>query len=316
MDNDRDAAESASHALGIDRCYYREDDLLRDADVEAVYIATPTFLHAGQVSAAAKRGKHILCEKPLAMTSKECYELSDLCRQAGVKLGVGFMMRYHGAHRRIKSLLDQGALGQIVSARAQLTCWYPPLPGAWRQRWATAAGGALVDMGIHCVDLLRCLLGEVRQVTALVETQTHAYEVDDSATLLLKFQNGAHGVVEAFFNVPDAGAVNALELYGTRGTILGRGTIGQSAGGELQGYLSSDADNPAGYDALQTRDYKQTIGPLHFDQVNAYRAEIEQFAQWVLYNNGEVVNAEEAARDLAVVEAGYVAAREGRVVTL
>jgi len=89
------------------------------------------------------------------------------------------MMRFHSLHRRLKEMIDQGELGQPVLARANFTCWYPQIPGAWRQDWQKSGGGALLDLATHCIDLLRMLLGEVRAVWAYADTITFSYPVDD-----------------------------------------------------------------------------------------------------------------------------------------
>lgn len=170
-----------------------------------------------------------------------------------------------------------------------------------------------MDMGVHCVDLLRWLLGEVRSVSAVINTLVHDYEVEDSATLLLEFVGGAHGVVEAFFNIPDAAAVNALEIYGTRGAVLARDTIGQTADGTLAAYLAGGSVRD--YDALQTRDIG-AISPLSYEPVNTYRAEIEQFAQHLITGQGTIIAGDEAVRGLEILEAGYRAAREHIAVSL
>ena len=310
MDIDRGVAASVAAKHGVSRVYDREEDILNDPDVDAVYVATPVYLHGRHVEAAAQRGKHILCEKPLAATIAESMRLSAICRDAGVKLGIGLMMRYHGAHQRIKVLLEQEALGQVVSARAQLTCWYPPIEGAWRQRWDRSGGGALMDLGVHCVDLLCWFLGEVRQVCGLVDSLTHDYEVEDSATLLLQFESGAHATVEAFFNIPDDGAVNALELYGTKGCVLAQGTIGQEPTGGLRGYLASEEGLP--YDPLQARDSAGAIQPIPYAEANTYKAEIEHFAQSIITGVTVPIGAEEACHALQVLEVAYQSSREGR----
>jgi predicted dehydrogenase len=131
--------------------------------------------------------------------------------------------------------------------------------------------------------------------------------------LLLEFVGGAHGVVEAFFNIPDPAAVNALEIYGTRGAVLARGTIGQTDGGSLSAYLAGDV--AAAYDPLQAREPGE-IRPARFEHVNTYRAEIEQFARHLISGDGVVISGEEAVRGLEVIEAGYRAARERAAVTL
>jgi predicted dehydrogenase len=307
MDQDLSIAHGVAAKYSVPHCFASEQDLLACPDVDAVYIATPAFLHHDQVIAAAHAHKPILCEKPLATSVKAACNIVRICREAAVPLAVGHMMRFHGAHVQIKQLLDAGALGQIVSARALMTCWYPPIAGAWRQRPVTGGGGALMDMGVHCADLLLWLLGEPRTVTALVNCQVHDYEVEDSATLLMEFAGGAHAVVEAFFNIPDVAATSRLELSGTKGTVTAEGTLGQEDGGALYGCLVADS---VGYDAQQARVADAQCQPLPFAKVNPYRAEVEQFAEYLLSGRGAFVSGAEAVRALTVIEAGYRAARE------
>jgi predicted dehydrogenase len=129
------------------------EDLL-GGDIDAVYIATPAHLHSKQVRACAEAGRHVLCEKPLGMNVTEAEEMIQLCKGAGVKLGCAFMMRFAAQHRESLKLIKEGKLGKPVYARAQLSCWYPPIEGAWRQDPVTGGGGSLIDMGGHCIDLL------------------------------------------------------------------------------------------------------------------------------------------------------------------
>ena len=123
-----------------------EEELLARKDVDAVYIATPVHLHARQAAAAAQAGKHILCEKPLGLSVAEAEAAAAACRKAGVILAVDFMMRFHAFHREARRMIEQGALGRMVFVRAQLSCWYPPMPGAWRQDPATGGGGVRVNV--------------------------------------------------------------------------------------------------------------------------------------------------------------------------
>jgi len=138
--------EEVAAEFNVGKAYTTEQDLLADGDVEAVYIASPVGCHADQIRAAAAAGKHILCEKPLTLNLQQAEEAVAACRRAGVFLQEGYMMKFHGAHRKIKELIDGGRLGKVVYMRAQLSCWYPKIEGAWRQDPATGGGGALMDM--------------------------------------------------------------------------------------------------------------------------------------------------------------------------
>ena len=194
------------------------EDLLRQ-DLDAVYIASPPHVHLEQALACARAGKHVLCEKPLGLTVADAETIVASCRHARIRLGTAFMMRFLAQHQAALELIRQGQIGQPVFARAQLSCWYPPIPGAWRQDPALGGGGSLIDMGGHCIDLLEMLVGPVRTVSCFTGRAIHGYESEDSAVASLQFACGALGMVDAFFCVPDEASQNRLEVYGSRGKI-------------------------------------------------------------------------------------------------
>jgi len=280
------------------------------AEVEAVYLATPVHLHREQVLACARAGKHVLCEKPLGLTLAEAEQMVAACRQAGVRLGTAFMMRFHAQHRAALSLIQEGRLGRPVYARAQLSCWYPPLPGAWRQDPELGGGGALMDMGGHCLDLLEMFFGPVRRLSCFTARAVHGYAVEDGATVLLEFANGALGAVDTFFSIPDEACDNTLELYGSEGSIQARGTIGQGSRGVMTARLRAGG---AAYDAQQAR---PAGGGLEIapEPVNTYRAEIEEFSQAVLEGRAPAVTGEDGLRNQRLLAACYESARTARAV--
>jgi predicted dehydrogenase len=287
------------------------EELLR-GDIDAVYIASPPAAHPGQVAACAQAGKHVLCEKPLALTVPEAEAMAASCRQAGVLFGVGLMMRFVGQHQAALRMIRDGELGRPVFARAQLSCWYPPIPGAWRQDPAQGGGGSLMDMGGHCLDLLEMLFGEVRTVTCVLGQTVHDYAVEDSALVSLKFANGALGMVDTFFCMPDTASQNRLELYGTSGSLLAHGTIGQGAGGEMLALLDAEAK---GYDAAQARGEAagRSINP---PAMSPYRAEIEEFSQAILEGREPVNHAGLGLQNQRMIAACYESAATGRAVSL
>ncbi|MHB0875338.1 MAG: Gfo/Idh/MocA family protein [Anaerolineae bacterium] len=311
-----DAAPERAKAVGAKYgVAYTSDvaDVFANPDVDIVYIATPTFAHKDQAVAAARAGKHVLVEKPIGLNLNEGRAVLDACRDAGVKLATGHMMRFHGAHQAIKSMISEGELGQIVFGRAQLTCWYPPIPGAWRQVWDLGGGGALIDMGTHCLDLLEWLVGRVDRVGCLYQTVTHAYEVEDTATVLMHFENGAQGIVDVNFNVPDAAAQNVLEIRGTRGAVYADHTIGQDAGGSVRLYLPEAV---GGYSAAQVREGGDIGRPLQYERINMYKAQAEAFVQAVQDGTHPFVSGEVGLRALELTLRSYEAAREGRFLSV
>ncbi|MDP2999163.1 MAG: Gfo/Idh/MocA family oxidoreductase [Bryobacterales bacterium] len=285
------------------------EDLLK-ADIDAVYIASPANAHYQQALVAAGAGKHIFCEKPLGMTVAEAEQMAAAARQAGVLFGAAFMMRFHSQHQAAKKIIDAGGLGKPVYGRAQLSCWYPPMPGAWRQDPATGGGGSLIDMGGHCADLLEMYFGPVSRVSCFTRNSVHAYKSEDSAVVLLEFASGALGTVDTFFCITDEGSKNALELHGSMGSILAEGTIGQGAQGKMTAILKAGA---GGYDARQARDASGGID-IAPEPVNMYRAEVEAFGRAVLSGGRPEVGAQAGVRSQKVLTACYESARGGRAV--
>jgi len=304
QDLNRQVAErfGARAAAGIEE--------LLAAGVEAVYVATPVHAHREQVLACARAGKHVLCEKPLGLTVAEAEEMVRACRRAGVVLGTAFMMRFHAQHQAALKLIREGRLGKPVYARAQLSCWYPPIEGAWRQERALGGGGSLMDMGGHCLDLLEMFFGPVRRLACLTAQAVHRYSVEDGAAVLLEFANGALGTVDAFFSVPDEASDNVLELYGSEGAVLARGTIGQGSRGVMVARLRG---GQAGYDAQQQRPGEGGLG-IAPEPVNTYRAEIEQFSRALIEGREAPVTGEDGLRNQRLLEACYESARTGKIV--
>ena len=267
--------------------YANEAKILADPQVEAVYIASPVSCHARQIAAAAKAGKHILCEKPLTMNLRETREAVALCKKHKVFLQEGFMMKFHGAHALLKQFIDAGRLGKLVYMRAQLSCWYPKMAGAWRQDPKTGGGGALLDMATHLYDLLIHFAGPVRRITALTNTLVQDYKAEDASTTLLEFQSGAQATVDCFYCIPDEASRTRLEVYGSQGAVLTEGTIGQSKAGKMEGIFGL---GDAGYDAAQNKDVVRRFQKIAFPAVNPYTAECEAFAQSILEGKPPVMN--------------------------
>lgn len=287
-------------------------EALLAADVEAVYVASPVQCHYEQVLACAKAGKHVLCEKPLGRTVAEAEAAIAACRKAGVQLGTAFMMRFQTQHQAAAKMIQEGRLGKPVYARAQLSCWYPPLPNAWRQDPALGGGGSLIDMGGHCIDLLEMFFGPVRKVCCLINRTVHPYASEDSAVTLLQFANGALGTVDTFFCIQDNSSKNALELYGSRGGILATGTIGQGSQGEMTAWVQSEE---TGYEAQQARATGQGIKVTPEPQ-NIYRAEIEGFSAALLEGQPNPLPAGIGLRSQKVLGACYESARSGSAVEI
>jgi predicted dehydrogenase len=304
--NQEVASEFSCEAAGS------EDELLARGDVDAVYIATPAYLHYQQVLDAAATGKHVFCEKPLGLNAQQTQEMISACKSAGVSFGAGFMMRFHACHQEALKIIRDGRLGTPVLGRAQLSCWFPPMEDNWRQDPTRGGGGSLMDLGGHTIDLLEMFFGEVRSVFCRTGHLVHDYASEDSATVLLEFDNGAHGMIDAFFCMPDAASQNRLELYGSQGSLLAEGTIGQGAEGSL---LANLEEPGKAYDAQQSRaeDGGMVLTP---DPVNTYRAEIDEFSRAILQGRPAANDASLGLRSAKILDACYQSAKTSQMVTI
>lgn len=285
---------------------------LLKSGIDAVYIATPVILHSEHVIACARGKKHILCEKPLGMTTRETENMISVCKEEGVLLGTSFMMRFNSQHQAALKIIKEGKLGKPVFGRAQLSCWYPPMEGAWRQDPSTGGGGSLMDMGSHCIDLLEMFFGHIKSVSCYINNTIHEYKSEDSAIVSLYFENGALATVDTFFCIPDNSSKNVLELYGSKGSIIANGTIGQGDSGQMAAYLEGGA---SGYDAAQKRNETggELIKPL---PLNTYRAEIEEFSSAILEKREPENNVGLGLRSQKILAACYESAATGRSVEL
>ncbi len=310
MEINDELAEKCRAKWGCPKAYTSEADLLADPDIDAVYIATPVVFHAKQAMMAADAGKHILIEKPLAMTSDEGQQIINYCESKGVKIAAGLMMRYGSYIQAMKQAVAEGKIGRPVSGYAQFTCWYPDMPGNWRQSKKNGGGGCLMDMGVHCIDLLQYVLGsQVKEVAAFHDTLSFQYEIEDSSTVMLRMENGCQCVVQTNFNVPDDAAKWRFELFGDQGRLLGQNVIGQIDGGDVDAMFLGEQ---GGYNAQQ--DSNEAVGTtLEVELGNIYAREIERFSPSLLTGAPIEVPASDAVQVQRVMEAAYRAADNGTV---
>ena len=300
MDRVPEVAKRIGEKYGVP--YFTDEaEMLASIPSDAVYIGTPVFCHKKQIETAISHGRHIFVEKPIAMNAKEGREILDACKKAGLQLTVGYMMKYHSLHERAKALIRAGEIGTVGSVRAQFTCWYPDIEGAWRQKKSLGGGGALMDLGVHCIELLEFLLDdEIEEVKGICSTHTFSYEVEDGAVIVFRTRGGVLGHVDVAFNIPDAASESKLEIYGTKGYLQAKGTLGQEETGVLTHLYASQGD----YDAAQSRVTRepQTYTP---EGKNLYEYQIRVFRETVSSGTPDYFYAERAVQVQAVVDQVY-----------
>ena len=227
---------------GAQEAYTSLDDLLRDPRVDAVFVASPNVLHAPQPIAAANAKKHVLSEKPMATTVEDAVAMVNACRGNGVKLGLGFELRFHPAHMSAKELVEKGTIGRIRMAHGQ---WargdrgqrvHIPRTGLrewWEQPELIGDASVMMGMGVHVIDLMRFLLAEdTVEAVAMTDGQTEDQPLEHIASISLRLSGGAIASVRCGRMLPDT--QNDFAIYGSDGRIAGRDTIGEGRSGQTE----------------------------------------------------------------------------------
>lgn len=219
----RDPAKASAMAERYGGKAYRElDAFLAHRPMEVVVVGTPSGLHAEHAQAAARQGLHVLVEKPLDITTARVDALTAECDRAGVKLGVIYQDRAAPDLMWLKQLIARGGLGRPIVASARVRWYRPPeyyAGSRWRGTWGLDGGGALMNQGIHTIDLLLWLLGDVDRVYASTRTALHAVAVEDTAVACLEFASGALATLEAT-TAAFPGLPRRVELTGSEGTVV------------------------------------------------------------------------------------------------
>src|SRR5216683_2768908 len=180
--------------------YQNFDAFLKHRPMDLVIIGSPSGLHATQGIAAARQGLHVLTEKPIEISTARADALIEAAKQSKVQLGVIFQDRLKPHIRQLKNWLDQGLLGKLLFVDARVKWYRPPeyyANSRWRGTLALDGGGALINQGVHTIDLLLWLLGDVVRVQARTATQLHQIEAEDTAVAILEFAGGALGIFHA-----------------------------------------------------------------------------------------------------------------------
>jgi predicted dehydrogenase len=217
----RDATKAADFAQrhGARRWYTDSAALIADTDVNAIYIASPHELHVEHVRLAAKAGKIVLCEKPLGISTAEAQACVEVCRLHGVPLSVPYYRRYWPIVRKMRELLNDGAIGRVVAARVQLADYFAGDPDRlWLTSRASSGGGALANAGSHWVDLIRYLLGEVVNVSAHCSSHVSGFETED--TIVVQLETIAHALVSLSITLQSPINTNEFDISGTEGRLL------------------------------------------------------------------------------------------------
>jgi predicted dehydrogenase len=302
----RDAAKAGAMAGRFGgEAFARYEDFLAHRPMDLVVIGSPSGLHAEQGAAAAARGLHVLVEKPIDVTTVRGEGLVAAAERSGVKLGVLFQDRLKPDLLRLRDFLRGGGLGRVLLVSARVKWHRPPeyySASRWRGTTALDGGAALVNQGIHTVDLLLWLLGPVARVRALTATRLHAIEGEDVALALLEFASGAVGTLEAT-TAAFPGYPRRIETSGTEGTVVVEGDR----------VVAADLRRPAPGLVSGGEEGGASASTAAVSDATPHRRMIEDFARAIATGGSPACDGHEGLRSLALVEAVYAAARENGV---
>jgi predicted dehydrogenase len=281
---------------------------LKHRPLDLVIIGSPSGLHATQGIAAARHGLHVLTEKPIEISTARADALIDAAKQSKVQLGVIFQDRMKPHIRQLKSWLDQGLLGKVLFVDARVKWYRPPeyyANSRWRGTLALDGGGALINQGVHTVDLLLWLLGDVVRVQARTATLLHKIEAEDTAAAILEFSSSALGILHAT-TAAYPGYPRRVEISGTEGTVIL----------EHDRIIAANLRNaPAAESAAL--DENQSASSAAVTDFRGHQTVLEDFLQAIQNNRTPACDGLEGRRSIALVESIYRAAKTpDRVVTV
>jgi len=288
-------AQALAQRYGI-AAYDTLDALVVNTSVDIVMIGSPSGCHADQARTAALAGCHVLVEKPLDISTERIDKLLHKVERTGVTLGVFFQDRLKPDVVSMKSRIDRGEIGTPLLATAEVK-WFRPRDyyssSRWRGTRTLDGGGALMNQGIHTVDLLLYLLGPVTRVTGMTATRFHQIETEDTATALLEFASGAYGTIDVTTAAPP-GRPRRLLIAGTSGSLLLDGDLLQEPANDKPSTRTENASSPVVSDA------------------SAHQRIVEDFVDAVRKGRPPICDGAEGRRSVEVVEAVYQSAREQR----
>jgi 1,5-anhydro-D-fructose reductase (1,5-anhydro-D-mannitol-forming) len=296
MSSSAERAKAYAAENGIARAYDSVDALLADPEVDAVYVSTTNELHKDQTIAAARAGKHVLSEKPLALSIADAEAMRDACAAAGVVMGTNHHLRNAGTHRAMRQAIKDGLIGKPLSARVFHAVFLPPHLQGWRINNPGAGGGVALDITVHDADTLRFVLDdEAVEVAAMTQASGMASAgLEDAVMTIARFRSGLIAQTHDGFTSKYAGT--GFEVHGTEGSLIGRDCMTQKAIGSV---------------TLRTAEGERE---LEIDRENLYVRALRAFHAAIRGEGQPAATAEDGIRSLAFGLAVLEAAKSGTTV--
>lgn len=289
-------ARSLAQKYGAESWYDDYSEVLKRDDIDAVFICTPHYLHVPMIIEAAKHGKHVLVEKPLAIDSAGASTAIQACKEAGVCLEVCFQNRFNPATVALKHAIDQGTLGKLIYVTGSVN-WYRRddyyASSPWRGRWETEGGGVLINQAIHTLDLLLYFAGDVISWSATLDRLGHSnIEVEDVASIAMRFSSGAVGNLFAT-TCAYPGSDVRIEVAGTKGSAL------------IEGSKLTRFETITGDTCKADDENDKPIAAAKSYYGNSHARLIEDFLESIINRRPPAITGEEGKRSIDLLDAIY-----------
>lgn len=306
-DVEKPKAKKLAEEFSVKDIYTDYEIMLQREDIDAVSICVPSGLHAEVAIAAAEAGKHIFCEKPLDITVDKMDRMIRTARERQVKLGVVYQRRTFPAAIATRKAIQEGKLGKLVLGDAYLKYYRSPeyyRSAGWRGTWELDGGGALMNQGVHGVDLIQWMVGDVESVFAYSAPLVRSIEVEDTAVAAIKYKNGAFGVIQGTTSVYP-GMETRFEIHGENGTII----FGDS-GIKQWSFADSQEEAPQVEGTLAASSSATNISN------DGHFVLVDDLIQAIREDRDPMIRGEEASKAVKLILAIYESARTGREIKL
>jgi len=313
-DDEEKKAKKLGQGKKVD--YYTSlNKMLKRPDLDVVSLCTPSSLHPAQAVAAARAGKHIITEKPMAISLKQADRMIKVAKEKKVKLACIFQRRVTEPFLSIKKALEKQPLGKLLLGDCYLKYYRSQAyydSAGWRGTWEFDGGGALMNQGIHMIDLLQWYMGPVDTIYGYAETLARKIEVEDTCVAVLKFKNGAIGVIEGTTSVFPPDIPHRIEIHGEKGSIL--------IGGEgIERWITGGPDGKP-IDKLkskkETKKTKQAITSPTSIATLGHQIQVQDMVKAIKENREPIVSGEEGKKSLEIILGIYKSSKSGKPVKL
>jgi Predicted dehydrogenases and related proteins len=307
-DIDVDKAAQAAREFGIERYYADYGEMLEQEDIDIVIVATPDQVHAEQTIAALEKGKHVLCEKPMALSMEECKSIIEASERTGKKLMVGQICRYAPGFRLAKKLIDEGQIGELFYVESEYAHDYYDIPGVgnWRKD-PVKLRHSFIGGGCHAVDLLRWIAGDPYEVTAYSNRKVlKSWPVDDSTVAIMRFPKDIIGKVFVSIGCKRSYTMRSV-FYGDKGTIIADNTTPH-----ITVHKQNVIDDKQMFDDMPDKCVGLTY-PVALNSHNT-ECEIDEFVDIIFNDEKVLTDGRQGASTVAVCLAAVESAKNGEKV--